>query len=164
MSLMKIYTYPDDILRKKCLSVDNISSDEIGLIEDMIETMFANKGVGLAASQVGVLKRIIIASPSASRDNLYVFINPVIVKGEGKVAGEEGCLSLPGTDGEVERYKYIYVKSLNSEGKEVEFEAKDFFARIIQHEIDHLNGILFIDHLGFTARQRAINILTGKKV
>ena len=157
MAILKIYTYPDDVLKQKCRDIVNLTNEDRTLINDMIETMFASKGVGLAASQVGILKNIIVCSPKVSKNEVYVLVNPVIVYKSGSVIDEEGCLSLPSAEGEVERAKLIKVDAFDKDFNKIVFEAKDFFARIIQHEIDHLNGILFIDHLGFSARKKAIN-------
>jgi peptide deformylase len=157
MPLLNIRTYPDDVLKQKSEAVASVGEAERQLARDMIETMFENKGVGLAAPQVGVLKQIIVCAPKSSPDEVYVFYNPKITERSGEVSDTEGCLSIPCASGDVTRAKKITVEALDENGTSVTFEAKDFFARIIQHETDHLSGTLFIDHLGFAARKEAID-------
>lgn len=156
MALLSIVTFPDDLLRQQSKEVKDITDDDQRLIDDMIETMFYNKGVGLAAPQVGVLKNIIVVSPKANRKEVFVYINPVITKMKGEVVDHEGCLSVPCASGQVVRGKKIWVETMDREGEKVSFSVSDFHARIIQHETDHLHGKLFIDHLGFAARKEAI--------
>ena len=117
------------------------------LIEDMIETMKSSEGVGLAATQVGVSKRIIVFNPSCDEWRADALINPVIVKKRGGEKKEEGCLSLPGINGPVRRSTYLLVEGLDIKWKPACFEARGLLARILQHEIDHLDGILFIDRM-----------------
>jgi peptide deformylase len=162
MAKLNIRTYPDDILRMKAHEVTKIAEQESKLIDDMIETMRKNDGVGLAAPQVGVLKRIIIAAPQGGKKELHVFVNPVITKTRGESIGTEGCLSVPGTCGDVKRAQKIWVRAQDRSGKKISFTADNFLARIIQHETDHLFGKLYIDHLGFNDRQTVIDCL--KKV
>jgi len=157
MSLLTIRTYPDEILKQKCEELPQVGDVEKKLAADMIETMFENKGVGLAAPQVGVLRQIIVCAPKGTPEETHVFYNPVITERSGEATDSEGCLSLPCASGDVTRAKKITVKALDRDGQPVTFEARDFFARIIQHEIDHLSGILFIDHLGFVDRKDAID-------
>jgi peptide deformylase len=164
MAPLPIRKYPDKILREKAAEVITIDQQIDTLIDEMIETMFKNDGVGLAAPQVGVLKRIIIAAPKADNTELYVFINPVITRASGEVSGSEGCLSVPGSSGEVIRAKKICFSALDRKGNPVSLIAEDFFARILQHETDHLLGKLYIDHLGFAARKQALHCLQGKDV
>ncbi|WP_163192606.1 peptide deformylase [Clostridium thermarum] len=144
MALRNIRTDHDEILRKKSKVVDEVNDRIKLLVKDMIETMYAAEGVGLAAPQVGILKRVAVVDVG---EGVHVFINPEILEKEGGCVGLEGCLSLPGRQGEVERPTRIKVKALNENGEEFVLEAKDFFARAICHEIDHLDGILFIDKL-----------------
>ena len=151
-----IRIYPDPVLKEMSKDVTVFDGDLDQLIEDMIKTMNAEQGVGLAAPQVGVSKRIIIAAPNGAEGEVHVFINPVITKKEGEVTDIEGCLSLPEASGDVPRAKDICVEAQDKSGKKCKFKAGNFFARILQHEIDHLNGILFIDHLGFVERKAAI--------
>jgi len=156
MSILKIKTYPDPILKKKAATVTQFGPEEQKLFDNMIETMYEEDGVGLAAPQVGVSKRIFIASPTMTQGEEYVFVNPEIIEVRGRELGLEGCLSLPGISGEIPRAKVIRFKALDRSGKPVEMEIKDFFARIIQHELDHLNGILLIDRVDFDKRQELL--------
>lgn len=162
MALLTIRVYPNEILRKKCKNVTDIGDEERRIFDDMIETMLENKGVGLAAPQVGILKNVIVAAPKGTKDETYVFVNPVITKSKGEVTDTEGCLSIPCASAEVTRAQKIWVEALDKEGKKIRFTAKDFLARIIQHEMDHLWGKLFLDHLGHLARKEVINCV--KKV
>jgi len=147
MSILKIRKYPDPVLRRKASPVKAVTEVERRLIEDMIETMKLSDGVGLAATQAGVSKRIIVFNPSCDEWRADALINPVIVKRRGSEKKEEGCLSLPGINGLVRRNTQILVEGLDIKGKPVCFEARGILARIFQHEIDHLDGILFIDRL-----------------
>jgi len=147
MSILRIRKYPDPVLRKKALPVKAVTEIERRLIEDMIETMKLSDGVGLAATQAGVSKRIIVFNPSCDEWRADALINPVISKKRGSEKKEEGCLSLPGINGLVRRSTHILVEGLDIKGRPVCFEAKDLLARIFQHEIDHLDGILFIDRI-----------------
>ena len=148
MTILEIKKYPDPILRKKCEEVKEIAPDIKQLINNMIETMEENKGVGLAAPQVGVLKRIIVAQTDYGPK---AFINPEIIKKtKEKEIMEEGCLSFPGLWLKVERAKGVEITALDSNGNKI--KAVGFLARILQHEIDHLDGILFIDRISFWQR------------
>lgn len=144
MALRNIRTDDDEILRKKSKVVEEINDRIKVLVKDMIETMYHANGVGLAAPQVGILKRVAVVDVG---EGVHVFINPEILEHSGGCIDFEGCLSLPGKQGEVERPAKIKVKALNENGEEFSLEAEDFFARAICHEIDHLDGILFIDKL-----------------
>ena len=146
MALRTIRVDEDPVLRKISKEVKEITPRTEILIKDMIETMYEAKGVGLAAPQVGILKRIIIVDAQDDFGH-RVFINPEIYDNKGAQVGPEGCLSVPGQQGEVERSQDIIVKALNEKGEEFVLEASGFLARVIQHENDHLNGILFTDHL-----------------
>jgi len=147
MAILKICKYPEPVLKKRALEVKKVSEADKRLIEDMIETMKASGGVGLAANQVGVSKRIFVFNPSEEDWRADAIINPVIIKCRGSEKKDEGCLSLPGITAEVRRYKYVLVEGLDIAGRHVRFEAKALLARIIQHELDHLDGKLFIDRL-----------------
>lgn len=153
--VLKIVKYPNPILRRKSKEVKEIDGCVIKLIDDMVETMYAAPGLGLAAPQVGVNERILVIDPSAGEDKskLIKIINPVIVEADGEVIEEEGCLSIPGEYANVRRAAKVLVKGLDVDGKEVEIEAEDLLARAFQHEIDHLNGVLFIDRLSPTKRE-----------
>jgi len=159
MAILKICKYPQIILRKKALAVKKISEADKHLIGDMIETMKVSGGVGLAANQVGVPKRIFVFNPSSEEWRADALINPVIVKRRGTEKTEEGCLSLPGVTAEVSRCKYVLVEGLDIDGRHVRFEARDLLARIIQHEIDHLDGKLFIDRINPIRRMMSLRQL-----
>ena len=148
--LLKIRKYGDPVLETRCEPVAEFGTDELKqLVENMFETMYANKGVGLAAPQVGVSKRLTVIDPSAGEDPnaRLVFVNPELVKLDGKQVGEEGCLSIPGFREDVKRAMKVKVRAKNIDGEEFETECVELLARAIQHENDHLNGILFLKHL-----------------
>ena len=155
MACRPILIYGAPELRRKARQVGRIDEAVQRLIDDMVETMYAAPGVGLAANQVGVLQRVIVANPSDSKDpgELLTLVNPRLVLGEGEIVGEEGCLSLPDIRDEVVRYQRVVVRALDRDGKPLEVEGKDLLARIIQHEIDHLDGILFIARLAPDKRE-----------
>ncbi len=142
MALRNIRTYGDEILRKKSRKVEEVNNRIKTLVEDMIETMYAADGVGLAAPQVGILKRVVVIDVG---DGPVVLINPEIQETEGSYIDTEGCLSVPGEQGEVERPQRLKVKAMNENGEEVQYEAEDLFARAVCHELDHLEGVLFVD-------------------
>lgn len=152
MSLREIRVYPDPVLRKKTLRVETIDAALNRLIEDMIETMHAAPGVGLAANQVGVPLQLAVIDLSAREDvekrhPLLVIMNPEILSREGAVVEEEGCLSIPDYAENVKRAARVKVRAQDRTGKLFELEAEGMLAKALQHEIDHLNGILFVDHL-----------------
>jgi peptide deformylase len=142
MALRQIRTLGDDLLRKKSRKVDVINKRILTLIEDMKETMYKANGVGLAAPQVGVLKRLVVIDVG---EGPIVLINPEILESSGSQIGEEGCLSIPGREENVDRPNYVKAKALNEKGEEIIIEGEELLARAICHEIDHLSGILFID-------------------
>ena len=144
MALRNIRKYGDDVLRQKCREVEEIDKRTITLIKDMFETMYEADGVGLAAPQVGILKRLFVIDIG---DGPLVFINPEILETSGKQIGEEGCLSIPGEVEEVMRPNYVRARAINEKGEEFEIEAEELLARAILHEYDHLNGTLFIDRV-----------------
>jgi len=160
MAILEIKKYPDQVLRKKCQEVKELTEEIKKLSQDMIETMIINQGIGLAASQVGVLKRIIIVYPISTdapeeivAKKPQVFINPKIIrKGRETEIGEEGCLSFPGLFLKIKRAKEVEIEAVNKKGEKISFKAKGLLARVFQHEIDHLDGILFIDRLSFWQR------------
>jgi len=156
MALLKIRTFPDPLLKKKADPLDQFGPKEQKLFEDMIETMYEEDGVGLAAPQIGVSRRVLIASPTMTRGEEYVLVNPEILEARGHELGMEGCLSLPGISGEIPRARWIRFRAQDRNGKTIEMEIRDFFARIIQHEVDHLNGILLIDRVDFDKRQEML--------
>lgn len=145
MAIRIIVKDPDPILRQIAKPVPKITPNIHKLLDDMAETMYDAGGVGLAAPQIGILKRVIVLDPHDEETGLIEMINPEITEAEGEQLGPEGCLSIPGLNGEVRRKQRIVVKGLDRHGQEIVIEAKDFLARIFQHEIDHLNGILFTD-------------------
>ena len=142
MALREIRILGDEILRKKCRKVEKIDEKILELIQDMKDTMFANDGVGIAAPQVGVLKRIVVVLHGKTP---VVLINPVITSKEGRAVDQEGCLSVKKRIVDVARPTKITVEALDENGEEISFEAKDFYAREICHELDHLDGILIVD-------------------
>lgn len=142
MSLRVIVKHPDPILREKSVPVKTITANTLKLLDDMAETMYAANGVGLAAPQVGINKRIVVIDAG---DGLIELINPEIVSMEGEQIGPEGCLSIPGLTGEVTRAQKCVVRALDRNGESFEMEGEGLLARAFQHEIDHLNGVLFID-------------------
>jgi peptide deformylase len=143
MALRKILNDNHPVLRTPAQEVKKINSGVTRLLDDMVETMHDAEGVGLAANQVGVSKRILIAADG--EEVIYELINPHCTLADGELLGIEGCLSVPGTYGEVPRAEKVIVKALNREGREIRLEAEGLLARILQHEIDHLDGILFTD-------------------
>ncbi len=145
MALLQIREIGDPVLRSKAKKIDEVNKKTNDLIDNMFDTMYEEDGVGLAAPQVGILKRIAVID--IREGNKVILINPEIIEEEGKAIMEEGCLSIPGETGDVIRSQKIKVRSLNREGKEIEFEAEGFEARAIQHEMDHLDGILFVDKI-----------------
>ena len=161
MAILEIKEYGDPVLREKALPVEEITPEILNLIKDMAETMYTASGVGLAASQVGVPKRIILID--GEEDGLIVLINPMIIKSEGEVVAEEGCLSVPDIYSKVKRSSKVTIKALNENGDPIEITKEDLIARALQHEIDHLDGILFIDRIGRMERQILLNKLKKKK-
>jgi len=144
MARLRIVTFPDPVLQRRASSVEVIRPEEKALIDNMLETMYINQGVGLAAPQVGILKKIIVVDVG---DGPMHLINPAIAERIGSERAQEGCLSLPGIMVYVRRAKRIRYKCLNREGKLTEGEAEGLLARAIQHEIDHLEGRLIIDYV-----------------
>ena len=152
MSLLEIVEMPDARLRVKCSPVKEIDGRIRSLLEAMAETMYAAPGIGLAAPQVGISERLIVVDVGSDEElgrasKLYKLVNPQIVKREGSAETEEGCLSIPGVRETVKRSAAVVVKAFNQEAKEISIEAEGLLAVCLQHEIDHLDGILFIDHL-----------------
>lgn len=144
MALRIIVKDPDPVLREKAKPVPQITPNIHKLLDDMAETMYDAQGVGLAAPQVGILKRVIVMDVG-DENGLIELINPEIIEREGEQFGPEGCLSIPGLTGDVRRAQRVKVKGLNRNGEEFELEGTDLLARCIQHEVDHLNGVLFTD-------------------
>ena len=146
MSVLPMHIVPDPLLRERAKRVSNISPSIQKLIDDMIETMHNSHGVGLAANQVGVLQRVIVIQ-LPDDDEPRVFINPELIKQEGERDVEEGCLSIPGYRGLVKRSVKVKAKGLDRKGKAVRVNADELLAQALEHEIDHLNGTLYIDRL-----------------
>lgn len=159
MAILVIRKYPDPILRKKAETLKEVTESDRQLIGDMIETMRAAEGVGLAANQVGVPKRIFVFNPSLDEWKSEALINPHIIKRRGRQTSEEGCLSLPDISEKVRRPSYLLIEGLDINGKQYKFEANGLLARIIQHEIDHLNGILLISRVNPLRRIKALRQL-----
>ena len=157
MTRLTILEYPDPRLRTRATPVDAVDASLRELIDDMLETMYAAKGIGLAATQVDVHRRVLVADVSEERNDPRVFINPEILwTSEEKAVYEEGCLSIPEFYEDVERPAQVRVKYLDLEGREQEVEASGLLATCLQHEIDHLNGVLFIDHISRLKRERVV--------
>ena len=154
MALLPIKNCLDPVLRKQCQIIKNIDGELVALSEDMIETTLAAPGVGLAANQIGIPWRLFVVNMGVEtdKDNLITLINPEITAMEGSELGEEGCLSIPDMIAEVNRATQIEVKAIDLNGNDVRFEAKGYLARALQHEMDHLNGVLFWDSLGKVKR------------
>jgi peptide deformylase len=154
MAKLKILEFPDPRLRKKAKPVDNVDNALRQLIDDMFETMYDAPGIGLAATQVDVHRRLLVADVSSENTEPWVLINPVILEQDGVEVTEEGCLSVPGYYEEVERAEHIRVRYLDRDGTEVESEFDGLLAVCVQHEMDHLEGKLFVDYLSEAKRQR----------
>ncbi len=145
MAVREILGFDHPVLREKARKVPRVDGSIIRLLDDLAETMYAAPGAGLAANQIGVPLRVCVVKGEENQH--WGLVNPVLVKGEGSQIGYEGCLSFPGWVGEVERYETVVVKGLNRRGKEIRVKSTGFTARAFQHELDHLDGILFTDRL-----------------
>jgi len=166
MSPHSIRTFGDPVLKTKAADVTDIDGRFIRLHDDMLTTMYGAPGIGLAAPQVGVKQRFFVYDLGEPEDGETqpfdgpgVLINPIIVEGDGEWAFEEGCLSIPGLSWEIIRPKTIHVVAIDLEGNEISFEADELFARLIQHEVDHLDGVLLLEHLNDDQRKEAKKIL-----
>jgi len=159
MSKLKILEYPDPRLRRLARPVESVGERERKLAEDMLETMYDARGIGLAATQVDEDLRVVVMDLSDSRDEPRVFINPEITDRSGSQSCEEGCLSVPGFYAEVDRAEKVTVRALDIDGKPYELEADGLLAVCIQHEIDHLDGKMFVDYLSPLKRR-----MIGKKL
>ena len=165
MTRLKLYEYPDENLRKKCEKVSIIDDELRKLLDDMLETMYLDKGCGLAAPQVGISKRIVVIDPNPSDEDLSArqpmyLVNPEIIwRSDEMISFNEGCLSLPDQRADVERHERIRVRYLDYNGKEQELLADDILSIILQHEIDHLYGILYIDRISRLKRSRILKKL-----
>ena len=154
MALLEILHFPDPALRNKAKPVAHVDESVRQLIDDMLETMYEAPGIGLAAIQVGVDKRVITVDVSKDRNEPYCLVNPEVIEAEGEVETEEGCLSVPEYYDTVTRPGQIKVRALDREGETIEFEADGMLAVCIQHEIDHLDGKLFVDYLSQLKQRR----------
>ena len=154
MAVLTIKNCLDPVLRKQCQIINNIDGELVTLSQDMIETTLAAPGVGLAANQIGIPWRLFVVNMGVetNKDNLITLINPELTAMEGKEMGEEGCLSIPDVIAKVNRATQIEVKAIDLNGNDIRFEAKGYLARALQHEMDHLNGVLFWDNLGKVKR------------
>jgi len=155
MAILTVRKYPDEVLKKKAQPVAEIDGNLQRLIDDMIETMYGAPGIGLAAPQVDVSKRLVVIDVSIRDETqpLIVLINPEIVEADGIVEYEEGCLSVPQYTALVKRAEKVLVRGFNRDGKQVEIEGTGLLARALQHEIDHLDGVLFVDRLSYVKRE-----------
>jgi len=155
MSIKEIIKYPDPVMRKKSEFVEEVNEEIKQLIGDMTDTMYASRGVGLAAVQIGVLKRVIVVNVG---EELMAMVNPELIENEGESRMEEGCLCLPGVLIDVKRSEKVKVKGLNDKGEEIVIDAEGLLARALQHEVEHLDGILIIDKISRIKRE----LLTSK--
>lgn len=169
MAIRKIITFPNPILRQKAKAITEFTDELKTLAEDMAQTMYAAPGIGLAANQVGVAQQVVVIDVSEEKDErkYITLINPVISEEEGCVSGEEGCLSIIEYEAKVKRFRKIRVKARDLDGGELDFVAEERFARVIQHEVDHLHGKLFIDRISSLKRglykKKLKKILRAKK-
>ena len=154
MTVLNVLIYPDDHLKEVCAPVAEVTAQTRAFIDDMFDTMYEQEGIGLAAPQVDVRERIITIDIEGDKQNQIVLINPEILESSGETGIEEGCLSIPGFRGFVPRKEKVKVKALDRNGEPFELEADGLLAICIQHEIDHLNGVLFVDYLSPLKRQR----------
>ena len=154
MTALNVLIYPDDHLKVVCEPVTEVNDAIRKIVDDMFDTMYQEEGIGLAAPQVDILQRIITIDVEGDKQNQLVLINPEILASVGETGIEEGCLSIPGFRALVPRKEKVKVRALDRDGKEFTFDADGLLAICIQHEIDHLNGILFVDYLSPLKRQR----------
>lgn len=154
MAILNILHFPDPLLRNQAKPVGKVDDSLRELIDDMLETMYQAPGIGLAATQVNDLRRVVVIDISDEHDQPLCLINPEILQKEGEEEMDEGCLSVPGIYEKVTRAEHIWVRALNREGESIEMEADGLLAVCIQHEIDHLDGKLFVDYLSSLKRQR----------
>jgi len=157
MAVRRIHTWPDDVLRRKAAPVEDFGEELQRLVDDMLETMYAAPGIGLAAPQVGVSKRLLVIDTSSDTEagHLVVLANPELFEAEDPIEAEEGCLSVPDYSAKVKRARRVAVRGHNRHGQPVEVRGEDLLARALQHEIDHLEGTLFIDRLSPYRREVA---------
>lgn len=156
MQKLDLVLFPDEGLREVCAPVPEMTDDLDRLIDDMFYTMYEAPGIGLAAPQIAVQQRVIVVDVSEDKNQPLALINPEVVRSAGQITWEEGCLSLPGIYAHIDRPSDILVRAMNRDGQMIEMEASDLMAICIQHEIDHLNGKLFVDHLSGLKRTRIL--------
>ncbi|MDF2179754.1 peptide deformylase [Aliiglaciecola sp. CAU 1673] len=154
MAKLEVLRFPDERLRTVAKPVEKVDDEIRRLVVDMFETMKEEQGIGLAATQVNTHLRVIVMDVSEDQDSPLVFINPELIEKHGCTVSEEGCLSVPGNYAKVDRAERVRVKALNEKGEEFELEAEGLLAICIQHEMDHLKGVLFVDYLSPLKRQR----------
>jgi peptide deformylase len=161
--MLQLITYPHPTLRYPAKPLARVDAQLKGMIAEMFEIMYLHRGVGLAANQVNLPLRLFIANPTGEKETgeELVFINPVIKRATGTAESEEGCLSLPGVNATVKRNKTVHVNAYGLDGKEIDMEVDGFLSRIIQHETDHLDGVLFIDRLIDESRKIVLEELEG---
>jgi peptide deformylase len=152
--LMTIVSYPDPFLRRRAEDIEEINDSIRETVARMLDTMYASHGVGLAGPQVGISQRIVVFNPTGEEADERVLINPRIVEHRGAMEGEEGCLSFPEVAGMVRRSSHVKILAYDLEGNDLEVTATDFLARVLQHEVDHLDGTLFIDRMTPESRVR----------
>lgn len=157
--MLSILQYPDERLHTVATPIEEITEEVKTMAADMAETMYASNGIGLAATQVNYHKRMIVIDVSETRDKLMVFINPVILDRRGEVEGQEGCLSVPGIYEKVTRSEWVKVKAMGLDGKEFEIETDGLLAICIQHEIDHIDGKVFVEYLSRFKLDRIVHKL-----
>ncbi|MBT0586654.1 peptide deformylase [Alteromonas oceanisediminis] len=154
MAILEVLSFPDERLRTVAQPVEKVDAEVKQLVSDMFETMKEENGIGLAATQVNVHRRVVVMDVSETQDTPRVFINPEIIDKKGSTISEEGCLSVPGNYAKVERAEWVKVSALDVDGNTFELEADGLLAICIQHELDHLSGVLFVDYLSPLKRQR----------
>lgn len=155
MAILSVLRFPDERLRTKATQVTEVNDNIKTIVNDMFDTMYDENGVGLAATQVNIHQQIVVMDVSENKENPIVLINPEIIdKSEDTLINEEGCLSVPGCYAKVDRHTKVTVKALDKNGKEFTLDGEELLAICIQHELDHLKGILFVDYLSPLKRQR----------
>lgn len=165
MALLEIAVYPEEVLRQRTAPVDEVDDEIRRLIDDMAETMYTAPGVGLAANQVRVLKRVLVIDVDhpEGQPNLIAMVNPEIIERSGEITWEEGCLSFPGINIEVPRSAKLKVRALDRDGEPFELEAENLLAVAIQHEMDHLDGVTLADKVSFLKRRWIVRELAKQK-
>lgn len=155
MTILTVLRFPDERLRTKAVKVEQVNDEIRQIVDDMFETMYAENGVGLAATQVNIHQRIVVIDVSDDKKDALTLINPeIIAKSEKTFINEEGCLSVPGCYAKVDRHEKVTLKALNRDGNEYTIDADELLSICIQHELDHLAGVLFVDYLSPLKRQR----------